>query len=231
MRKLAIIPARKGSKRIPDKNIKDFDGVPVISYSIKAALEWKFDKVIVYTDSYKYTKIAKEFGAEVPFRREKADDVQGLYEMTMEVLQKYKIEKMIEWDFVCVIYPCAPFINHELIEAGYNLLLWGNHDAAFPVVKNPFHYQQLMYFKDDRIRYVFPAFRDESSNDWYDSYRHAGQFFWEKVSSLKYNKTLIPDNSGAMVINPWEAIDIDTVDDWEYAEVKHKVLQEMGYDR
>ena len=231
MRKLALIPARKGSKRIENKNIKDFAGIPIIGYSIKAALEWKFDKVIVYTDSPKYSKIAKEFGAEVPFRREEVDDTQGLYDVVMEVLRRYKVEKMLEWDFICLIYPCAPFINHELIEAGYNLMLWGNHDCVFPVAKAPYPYQRLMYFEGDRVKYVFPVFRDTPSNDWKDTYTIVGTFFWLKVSSLKHNKTLIPDNSGALVINSWEAIDIDTVDDWEYAEVKYRVLQEMGYNR
>ena len=70
----------------------------------------------------------------------------------------------------------------------------------------------------------------ESRGDWEDTYRHAGQFFWEKVSSLRHNKTLSPDNSGALVISPWEAIDIDTVEDWEYAVVKYRVPQEMEYD-
>ena len=229
MQKLALIPARKGSKRVPNKNIKSFGGIPIMGYSIKAALDWKFDEVIVYTDSYQYSRIAKEFGATCPFSREKADDVQGLYEVVTEVLLKYKLEMAKEWDAVCVIYPCAPFITHELIETGYNLMHTGNYDAVFPVVRNSFHYQQLMYFQGESIRHVFPAFRNESSNNWGDTYRHAGQFFWEKVPALKRNKTLIPDNSGALKINPWMGIDIDTPDDWEFAEVKYRVLKEMEY--
>ena len=229
MQTLALIPARKGSKRIPNKNIKDFCGIPIIGYSIKAALEWHFDEVMVYTDSYKYTKIAKEFGAQVPFRRDKADDAQGLFEVVREVLLLYKLQKQLEFDFVCLIYPCAPFINPELIEAGYNILLWGNHDCVFPVAPNPFHYQQLFYFRDDQIKYVFPAFRDTPSNDWEPTYRSAGQYFWLNAKKLKYNKTLIPDNSGAIVIHPWEAVDIDTTEDWEYAEIKYKMLLEMNY--
>jgi pseudaminic acid cytidylyltransferase len=229
MQTLALIPARKGSKRIPDKNIKDFCGVPIISYSIKAAVDWRFTEVMVYTDSPKYTKIAKEFGAKVPFRREKADDKQKLFDVVKEVLLHYKLHKQMSFEYVCLIYPCAPFINPELIETGYNLMLWGNHDAVFPVVPNSFHYQQLLYFRGDRIKHVFPAFRDTPSNDWEQTYRHAGQYFWVKTASLKYNKTLISDNSGAIIIHPWEAIDIDTTEDWEYAEIKYKMLQEMEY--
>lgn len=229
MQTLALIPARKGSKRIPDKNIKDFCGIPIIGYSIKAALDWRFDEVMVYTDSYKYSKIAKEFGAKMPFRREKASDEQGLYEVVREVLLQYKLRYQRKFDYVCLIYPCAPFINHELIEAGYNLLLWSNHDCVFPVAPNAFYYQQLFYFRNDKIKYVFPVFRDTPSNQWEKTYRFAGQYFWLNVPRLKYNKTLIPDNSSAIVIHPWEAIDIDTIEDWEYAEIKYKIIKEMEY--
>ena len=228
MQTLALIPARKGSNRIPDKNIKEFAGIPIIGYSIKAALEWHFDEVIVYTDSYKYSKIAKEFGAKVPFRRDKVDDNQSLYDCVREVLTQYKL-KQKEFDYVCLIYPCAPFFDGEIIEAGYNLMLWGGYDAVFPVAPNPFHYQQLFYFRGEKIQYVFPAFRDTPSNQWEGTYRFAGQYLWLSVPRLKYNKTLIPDNSSAIVVHPWEAVVIDTPEDWEYAVVKYIVLKEMGY--
>jgi len=229
MQTLALIPARKGSKRIPDKNIKIFDGIPIIGYSIKAALEWRFTEVMVYTDSYKYSKIAKEFGAKVPFRREKVSDDHTLFETVQEVLLEYKLKQQREFDYICLIYATAPFINAELIEAGYNLLLWGNHDCVFPIAKAPYPYQRLLYIENNKVKYVFPAFRNKDSNDWIDTYTIAGSFFWLSVPRLKHNKTLIPDNSGYIIINPWEAAEIDTYEDWEYAEIKYKMIQEMGY--
>ena len=113
MKKLAIIPARGGSKRIPKKNIKPFLGKPIIAYSIERALESKlFDEVIVSTDDKDVAEIAVRYGAKVPFFRSinNSGDHATTIDVIEEVLNEYKgLNKF--FDFTCCIYPCAPFIS------------------------------------------------------------------------------------------------------------------------
>ena len=112
---IAIIPARIGSKRIKQKNIKIFKGKPLIYYSIKAAKKAKiFDKILVSTDSKKIKNIVLKYGAEVPFLRPKnlSDD----YTSTKKVINhsiKWCQKNKIEAKYICCIYPTAPFINYK----------------------------------------------------------------------------------------------------------------------
>ena len=112
---LAVITARGGSKRIPRKNIKDFCGKPIIAYSIEAALESNiFDEVMVSTDDEEIKEIALKYGAKVPFMRseETSNDMAMTHEVILEVLRVYR-EAGIEFEYVCCIYPTAPFITKE----------------------------------------------------------------------------------------------------------------------
>ena len=114
MARLAIIPARSGSKRIPGKNIKDFFGKPVIAYSIQAALDCGlFDEVMVSTDDLKIADIAKAHGAQVPFLRSEknSDDQATTLDVIKEVLNYYKSNLNKSFDQICCIYPAAPLIN------------------------------------------------------------------------------------------------------------------------
>ena len=123
IKKLAIITARGGSKRIPRKNIKLFNGVPIIKYSIDAAIKSKiFDEVMVSTDDKEIAEIANKLGAKVPFIRsdKNSDDFSGTAEVIEEVLLDYaKIG--LKFDFVCCLYPTAPFVNSEKINKAMNL--------------------------------------------------------------------------------------------------------------
>ena len=124
MKKIAIIPARGGSKRIPKKNIRDFLGKPIISYSISAALSSNlFDEVIVSTDDAEIAEIAIKYGAAVPFfRSEKnASDYASTFDVIEEVVLNYKIKNMY-FEYICCIYPCAPFVNSEKITDAFNLI-------------------------------------------------------------------------------------------------------------
>ena len=112
---VAIIPARGGSKRIPRKNIKNFHGKPLIAYSIEVALKSKlFDKVVVSTDDEEIAKIAKEFGAEVPFLRPKelSDDFTGTGAVINHAINFLK-EQGENIDFVCTIYATAPLLQEK----------------------------------------------------------------------------------------------------------------------
>ena len=135
---LAIIPARKGSKRIPKKNITHFFGKPVIYYSIKQAkLAKVFDKIIVSTDCKKIANISEKYGAEIPFIRPKK--ISGDYTSTSEVIKhaiNYYQKKNIYFKFVCCIYPVAPFLLKKDILKGLNKIKKGNWSYVFSASKN-----------------------------------------------------------------------------------------------
>ena len=137
---VAIIPARGGSKRIPNKNIKSFEGQPIISYSIKAAQEAElFDKIIVSTDSEEIAEVAKSHGAEVPFVRpvELSDDFSGTVSVLLHALNWLK-NHAYTTDYFCCIYATAPFIQPAYIKKGLDLIMNKNATAAFSVTTFPY---------------------------------------------------------------------------------------------
>src|SRR6185503_8157408 len=135
--RIAIIPARGGSKRIPRKNIKSFLGRPIIAYSIEAALESKvFDEVMVSTDDEEIEAVAKQYGASTPFRRSKdtSDDYATTTSVLHEVLNVYKSQLNRSFDQGCLIYPTAPFVSAKRLAEGLQQMQAGNYDAVYAVV-------------------------------------------------------------------------------------------------
>ena len=125
MRNLAIIPARGGSKRIPRKNIKEFLGKPIIGYPIEEAINSKiFDEIMVSTDDFEIAKIAKVFGASIPFMRSgtNANDFATTVDVLLEVINKYEMQGQ-EFDNICCIYPTAPFVSSKLLQMAFDKLI------------------------------------------------------------------------------------------------------------
>lgn len=123
MNNLAIIPARSGSKGLKNKNIKMLLGKPMMSYSIKAAIESEmFSEIMVSTDSEEYAEIAKQYGANVPFLRssEMASDNANSWDVVREVLNLYSQEGK-EFDTVCVLQPTSPLRNCDDIINSYKI--------------------------------------------------------------------------------------------------------------
>ena len=123
--KLCVIPARGGSKRIPRKNIRDFCGKPMISYSITAAINCGlFDKVMVSTDDEEIADTAEKFGAEVPFMRspENSDDYSGTGDVVHEVISEYE-SRGICFHTACCVYATAPLIRAKRLHEAYDLLI------------------------------------------------------------------------------------------------------------
>lgn len=123
MKRIAIIPARSGSKGLRDKNIKKMCGKPLLSYSIDAAKEsGLFDKIVVSTDSEKYAKVARKYGAEVPFLRsnKNATDTASSWDVVREVLDRYA-EMGEKYDSVCLLQPTSPLRNNNHIRESYQL--------------------------------------------------------------------------------------------------------------
>lgn len=223
MRKLAIIPARGGSKRIPKKNIKSFLGKPIIAYSIEAALKsGLFDTVMVSTDNSEIAEVAKEYGAEVPFLRsaENADDFATTADVILEVVQEYEANGEI-FEFACCIYPTAPLLSVETLKDGWDLLREKHYATVFPVA--PFGYpirRSLRLEDDNRAVMNWPEHINTRSQDLEQAYHDAGQFYWLSLGKFTKQQKLFTDNTGVIVLDEMQVQDIDNEVDWKIAELK-----------
>lgn len=230
MANLCIIPARGGSKRIPRKNIKDFLGKPIIAYSILAALDsGLFDEVMISTDDEEIAEIALNQGVKVPFLRstETSNDYATTYQVLEEVLLEY--EKIgSSFDYVCCIYPCAPFVNGEKLKLAFDTMIKGEFDSLFPTVGFGFPIQRALKLDNQKISFFYPEYALSRSQDLEKSYHDTGQFYWTKVSSLLEQKSLITNNTGSIVFSELEVQDIDNETDWKLAELKYKMFNKIS---
>lgn len=228
--KLCVIPARGGSKRIPGKNIKDFQGLPIIAYSIRTALEsGLFDYVMVSTDDEDIANVSKFFGATVPFNRSvnNSNDYATTFDVISEVLLEYE-KLQINFDAICCLYPCAPFVTKEKLEEAFQLMILKGFDTVFPVVcySNPI--QRAFKLKNSKAEMVEPAYQNSRSQDLEKSYFDAGQFYWGMSEKLVNKKELFTNNSGCIILDEIHAHDIDNEIDWQIAELKYKLIQKNG---
>lgn len=225
MSNVAIITARGGSKRIPRKNIKDFLGKPIIAYSIQAALESKlFDEIMVSTDDKEIADIAISYGAKVPFfRSEKnADDYAGTADVLKEVLEEYvKLGKIFDW--MCCIYPTAPFVTADKLIESMKKVQEGNADALIPVMKFSYPPQRSFVFNEKNfLKYKWSENINKRSQDLEAFYHDAGQFYFEKVDEFLKGNCLVPENTIPYIVSELEVQDIDNEEDWKIAELKYR---------
>jgi pseudaminic acid cytidylyltransferase len=224
MANLAIIPARGGSKRIPRKNIKEFHGIPIIAYSIRAALDsGLFDEVMVSTDDLEIANISKFYGAKVPFMRslKNSSDNATTFDVLEEVIDKYGTENHVNFKFVCCLYPCAPFIKKEYLIRAFEMLNQNNFDTVFPIVKYGNNILRALRVEDNKVKMIYPEYQTFRTQDLEISYYDPGQFYWAQTSRLIRNKQLYTSNSGFIIIDEINAQDIDNEIDWKLAEIKY----------
>jgi pseudaminic acid cytidylyltransferase len=228
--RLAVIPARGGSKRIPRKNIKYFHGKPMIAYAINAALASKvFDKVIVTTDDPEIMQIAQNYGAEIPFVRpaELADD----HTPTVPVIaHAIRACNQMGWDVedVCCIYPGVPFISIDDLRAAHKQLIATSAQYVFPVTGFPSPIQRaLRRLSDGSVRPFQPEYVATRTQDLEPGFFDVGQFYWGKTSAWLRGLNLHL-NGVTHVIPEWRVIDIDTPADWERAELLYATLADKG---
>lgn len=228
--RMAVIPARGGSKRIPRKNIKPFHGKPMIGYAIAAAIGSKaFDRVIVSTDDDEIAQVAREHGADVPFVRppELADDHTPTVPVIAHAIQT---SQGIGWDVqeVCCIYPGVPFISTNDLRLAHEQLLASGAHYVFPVTSFPSPIQRaLRRLPDGSVEPFQPEFATTRTQDLEPGYFDVGQFYWGKTSAWLQGLNLHL-NGVTLVIPEWRVVDIDTPADWERAELLYDSLSERG---
>lgn len=223
---LAVITARGGSKRIPKKNIKEFCGKPIIAYSIEAALEsGVFEEVMVSTDSEEIAEIAREYGASVPFMRSErtSSDFATTSDVLDEVIETYRRHAKF-FDYFCCLYPTAPFITVDHLQSAYQKLKDSEADALITVVKYDFPPQRAFIIENGVLAYEFPEYAQMRSQDLRPIYHDCGQFYFYRTHSFVNRKAALCEKTIPFVLNSMEVQDIDTVEDWEIAENKMKVL-------
>lgn len=227
--RLAVIPARGGSKRIPRKNIKLFAGLPIIAWSIKAAMESRcFDRIIVSTDDMEIAELAKAYGAEVPFLRpvELSDDQTA----TIPV-----IAHAVDWQSqhgpaaseVCCIYATAPFVQASDLQHGLQVLHRSGADYAISVTSYAFPIQRAIRITpEQRVEMFQPEYFSTRSQDLEEAWHDAGQFYWGNAQAWLAGKPLFSNDAAPVVLSRHRVQDIDTLEDWERAEWMFKALKQ-----
>lgn len=227
-KKIAVITARGGSKRIPNKNKKKFCGKPIIEYSIQAARNAGiFDVVMVSTDDEEIARISQNAGAEVPFMRSEknANDYAATADVIKEVLEGY--EKLgQEFTYVCCIYPTAPFVTGDKLKRAMTELKETGKDCIMPVAAFSFPPLRGMVFEEGKLCYKWDEYALMRSQDLEEIYHDCGQFYAFRVDTFIKSGKIVTENTGGMIISELEMQDIDNEIDWKLAEMKYRLLTE-----
>lgn len=226
--KVCIIPARGGSKRILNKNIKEFHGKPIIAYSIEAAISSGcFDKVIVSTDDEEIAKVARFYGAQTPFVR--PEELSNDFTPTLPV-----IKHAIEWlekngetlSYACCFYATAPFVDALTLQKAFSQLQESGADYCFTVTNFPSPIQRAIQITDtNRLQMFNPENLNVRSQDLVEAYHDAGQFYWGKTEAFKQEKALYSAYASPYILPRYLVQDLDTPDDWIRAELMYQVLE------
>ena len=222
---LVIIPARAGSKRIPNKNIKNFLGKPLIAYTIEQALKCPIiDRVIVDTDSLKIAYIAKHYGAEVPFLRPAkfANDKAKVVDSLFHLLGRLKKEQGYTPTHVMILQTTSPLRELKDIEDCWNLMK--KSDATTVLTVCPTH--PRLYYMDKKNNIILANGSEKQSTNmqaWRPAYILNGCFVYIiKTDSLRAEHSIITKNTKAVVCDKWRSVDLDEPGDWALAELFYK---------
>lgn len=229
--KIAVIPARGGSKRIPRKNIRMFAGRPMIAYAIDTARRsGLFEHVVVSTDDPEIADTARRLGAEVPFTRpaELSDD----YTPTVPVIAHAVTAcRALGWSVshACCLYPAIPLVRPEDVAEALRLLeQHGNVGYTFPVTPFPSAIQRaLKRAADGRVEPFHPEHVNTRTQDLEPAFHDAGQFYWASADTWLAGLP-VHANGRAIVLPNWRVVDIDTPEDWERAEALCAAVAHRG---
>jgi N-acylneuraminate cytidylyltransferase len=229
--KVCVIPARGGSKRIPRKNIRAFHGVPMIARSIATALaSSSVDRVIVSTDDEEIAEVARSAGAEVPFMRPAtlSDDMTGTLSVLVDALERIETEGMERVDALLCLYATAPFVRPDDLDRGFRRLVDTEADYVFAGVAFPSPIQRALRKKGDRVELFHPEHTGTRTQDLEPAYHDAGQFYWCRPDALRAGRPLLGPSAAMYLVDRARAQDIDTPEDWAFAEDLFRLLQRDG---
>jgi pseudaminic acid cytidylyltransferase len=222
--KLAVIPARGGSKRIPKKNIKKFMGKPIIAYSIEAAIQSRlFDDIIVSTDDEEIADVARSYGASIPFMRPEnlSDDFTGTTPVVQHAANWFTQNRQ-KPDYICCLYATAPFVQSQYIQEGFEKIKNMEKGFVFSLTSFAFPIQRA-HKMDEQGHPVpfYPQYMGCRSQDLDEAFHDAGQFYWWSELSLNHGA----DETSGVILPRYLVQDIDTLEDWKRAELMYQALQ------
>jgi len=229
--RLAVIPARGGSKRIPRKNIKLFGGKPMIAWSIEAAIQSGcFDRIIVSTDDAEIADVARAHGAEVPFVRppELSDDQTATIPVVAHAIQ-WVSQQFGPVELACCLYATAPFIQSKDLQQGLNALQ--QSDALYALTVTNFAAPIQRSFRitqQQRIEMFNPDQYNTRSQDLEEAYHDAGQFYWGRAEAWLSSTPLHSEFALPLLLPRYRVQDIDTMDDWIRAEMMFEILNKQA---
>ncbi|BCD99288.1 pseudaminic acid cytidylyltransferase [Marinagarivorans cellulosilyticus] len=226
---LGLIPARGGSKRIPQKNIRPFLGKPILDYAIKAAQACAlFDDVVVSTDCEKIAAIARDCDASTPFMRPPAlaDDFTGTQAVVEHAIKALAAHGQ-HFDYVCCIYATNPLLQSAALVEGFNRLRQEQCDYVVSAVAFDFPIQRALVCDGNKIMPAQAESMLARSQDLTPMYHDAAQFYWGTSQAFSHGKLLWGDKTRAVILPSTQVQDIDTLDDWVIAEIKYQRLQEQ----
>lgn len=226
---LAIIPARGGSQRIPEKNIKEFCGQPMISWPLSVLKDSSIaHDIIVSTDSREIAKIAEKYGATVPFMR--PDSLSDNFSSTAPVI-KHAVEWYLEHvgaiDYVLTVYPTAVFLSKADLENALHMLKSSDDcEIVFSGTRFPFPIQRAVYLDDEhRVSMFTPEYYEARSQDLVEAYHDAGQFYFSTLASVQNDIPVFSTHSRMLVLPRYNIVDIDTLEDFEVAQRIFKIAK------
>jgi N-acylneuraminate cytidylyltransferase len=228
--RVAIIPARGGSKRIPRKNIREFGGKPMIAHSIESALRsGLFERVIVSTDDPEIAAVAREHGADVPFLRppELSDDHANTTEVVAHAIDFLRAQGTSP-ETVCCIYATAPFVQIDDLARAAQIFEHGRWSYVFAATTYAFTvFRSFRKAADGSLQMVFPEHQNTRSQDLPEALHDAGQFYFGKAQAWLDGEPVFGARSTVLLIPRWRVQDIDNEDDWMRAEAMSRYLAPM----
>jgi pseudaminic acid cytidylyltransferase len=227
--RIAIIPARGGSQRVPLKNIREFLGTPMLVRTINTLKDSKcFSRVIVSTDHEEIAEMALASGAEVPFLRSK--ELSENYTPTIDVIADsiYQLQSSKD-DAICCVYATNPFLRADALRLGLKVLLDSKEiNYVTTVTTFPFPIQRALCMQPDgKLQMAIPEYMMTHSQDLEERFHECAQFWWARASTWT-SKVGMQSNVAGICLPRWMVQDIDTFEDWEMAEVKFEILMKTG---
>jgi len=217
---IAIIPARKNSIRIKSKNTKNFNGKPIILYTLDQLKKSKiFKLIVVSSDCEKINKISIKFGANTILKRRKSlsNNKVGIVEVLKDSIINLK-KKGYKFDYVCCAFAAAPNIKKKYLLKGFELLKKGKYDFVFSAVNYGVNIQKSFIIKKN----LKLLFKKKIYLNKYKVYFDAAQFYWGRTNTWLKKKTTFTKNSNIIEIDRKFAQDINDINDWKHADFLYK---------
>ncbi len=221
---IAIIPARKNSKRIKNKNVKNFLSKPILFYPIQECINSKlFHKIIVSSDSDKYLELTKKkFNNCIMHKRSNKNSSHKATtsDLLKEIINYFNFD---ENNNLCCIYPCNPLLKKNNLKKTFLKFKKKKYDLLFTMAQSSIAENSLFNFKNGRIRQCFNKNKKVINSQFQAKYyRDCGQLYWFNKKHIFRKKNLFSGYIGGYLLDESEYQDINNDLDWDIAKLKYK---------